>query len=57
MFFCLFGDRYVQTFAPEYINKHHVGLREHLEKYIRAHAVVPHPAVLLREHGDNLKHI
>ena len=53
MFFCLVGDRYVQTFAPKYINKHHDSLREHLEKYIREHAVVPHPAVLLQEHGQS----
>ena len=50
MFFCLFGDAAVLEYRSDFIDQRTITLQHDLKKHVKDHGVVPHPAVLLKNH-------
>ena len=50
MLFCLFGDATVLEYRSDFIDQHTITLQHDLKKDFKDHGVVPHPAILLKNH-------
>ena len=50
MLFCLFGDAAVLEYRSDFIDQHTITLQHDLNNHVKDHGVVPHPAVLLKNH-------